>query len=170
MQSVPTMKHFLIWDILRTWWSKYLSASHPWRILTQPILNIPHVIYSFIPSRQNVVLNKVKQVRKTLLKAIGIEVRDQKMLSELNPTETKGWTIFKRLIGWILGHLFFFFFFTFYFILEYKQCISFRCTTKWFNYTYTYVYIFFKFFSQLDFYRIWSNFPVLWFLHLHDSR
>ena len=110
MQSVPTMKHFLIWDILRTWWSKYLSASHPWRILTQPILNIPHVIYSFIPSRQNVVLNKVKQVRKTLLKAIGIEVRDQKMLSELNPTETKGWTIFKRLIGWILGHLCFFFF------------------------------------------------------------
>ena len=110
MQSVPTMKHFLIWDILRTWWSKYLSASHPWRILTQPILNIPHVIYSFIPSRQNVVLNKVKQVRKTLLKAIGIEVRDQKMLSELNPTETKGWTIFKRLIGWILGHLWFFFF------------------------------------------------------------
>ena len=43
--------------------------------------------------------NKVKQVRKTLLKAIGIEVRDQKMLSELNPTETKGWILFKRLIG-----------------------------------------------------------------------
>ena len=53
----------------------------------------------FYSIKTNVVLNKVKQVRKTLLKAIGIEVRDQKMLSELNTTETKGWTIFKRLIG-----------------------------------------------------------------------
>ena len=45
-------------------------------------------------SRQT--LQKIKQVRKTLLKAIGIEMRDQKMLSELNPTEIKGRRVFKR--------------------------------------------------------------------------
>ena len=162
------MKHFLIWDILRTLWSKYLSASHPWCILTQSIQNFPRVIYSFTLSRQNVVLNNVKQVRKTLLKAIGIEMRDQKMLSELNPTETKGWIIFKRLIGWILGHLCFFSLFILYWSINNVLVSSVQQSD---SITHVHVYLFFfKFFSQLDFYRIWSNFPVLWFLHLHDSR